>query len=190
MKKEYSQIIISFLICFISCTIIGLIFRGSSVFSPQNSSFQFIWFGFMGSIYISIRNINDSKKTWILYPVLIVFDLIAMGKGITLNIVLRDVIFIGVLVFSIELYLKVISSFPKIPKFIRSLILANIYGVLALVATHVMVYVVNASSFQYKQALFINAFNSLLIGLAIGFGFDLYVFSKKLIFNKISIESE
>jgi len=170
--------------------LMGFIFFNTSIFSPTQSNFQFVTYGFMGALFFGLLEYKSLKEQifgiiLILFLNLIIFT----GKSISLTYVIRDIFFIGSLILSVKLYYQFIKKNPQIKFYLRSFALALIYGLINAVFG-IIVFIVNAKAgFPPIEFIYIMARYGILIGFGIGLGTDFYFQNKKRLSGWLGIKT-
>lgn len=170
--------------------LIGFIFFNTSIFSPTQSNFQFVTYGFMGALFFGLLEYKSLKEQ-ILGIILILFLnlVIFSGRSLSIAYLLRDVLFIGSLILSVKLYYQFIKKNPQIKLYLRSFALALIYGLIN-AAYGIIVYMINAKAgFPPMEFIYIMARYGILIGFGIGLGTDFYFQNKKLLTGWLGIKT-
>jgi len=170
--------------------LVGLVFYNTSIFAPNLATFQFVANGFFGALFFSILKYKTTKEQ--IFGIIIIFILdfvIILGRSISFELVLRDVLYLGSLLLSIKLYYLFIERNTNIKYYIRSFALASFYSILTIVFGSV-VYLINAKfEFPPIDFLFIIGKISILIGFGIGIGIDIYLQNENIILEFLKIKT-
>lgn len=170
--------------------LIGFIFFNTSIFSPTQSNFQFVTYGFIGALFFGLLEYKSLKEQ-ILGIILILFLnlVIFSGRSLSIAYLIRDVLFIGSLILSVKLYYQFIKKNPQIKLYLRSFALALIYGLINAVCG-IIVYLVNAKAgFPPMDFIYLMARYGILIGFGIGLGTDFYFQNKKQLTGWMGIKT-
>ncbi|PIP79366.1 MAG: hypothetical protein COW85_01270 [Ignavibacteria bacterium CG22_combo_CG10-13_8_21_14_all_37_15] len=170
--------------------LIGFIFFSTSIFSPTQSNFQFVAYGFMGALFFSLLEYKSLKEqVWGIILILFLNLIMFTGRSLSITYLIRDVFFIGSLILSVKLYYQFIKKNPQIKFYLRSFALALIYGLIN-TACGIIVYMVNAKAgFPPMEFIYIMARYGILIGLGIGLGTDFYFQNKKQLTGWLGIKT-
>ncbi|MBK6914150.1 MAG: hypothetical protein IPH11_11075 [Ignavibacteriales bacterium] len=174
----------------IGSILMGIIFLGFVIFTPSTPSFQFVTFGFFGALFFSLFEYNFLKEQILVFIVILVLQLVIFsGRYINLDLVIRDLFFLGSLFISILLYQKFIKRYTRLKLYIRSLALVVIYALLNILFG-LLVFIINTNNISLEPRLiYLFARNAILIGLGIGLGVDFYIQNKAFLFNLLRINS-
>lgn len=174
----------------IGSILMGIIFLGFVIFTPSTPSFQFVTFGFFGALFFSLFEYKFLKEQIFVFIVILVLQLVIFsGRYINLDLVIRDLFFLGSLFISILLYQKFIKRYTRLKLYIRSLALVVIYAMLNILFG-VLVFIINTNNISLEPRLiYLFARNAILIGLGIGLGVDFYIQNKAFLFNLLRINS-
>jgi hypothetical protein len=170
--------------------LIGFIFFNTSIFSPTQSNFQFVTFGFIGALFFSLLEYKSLKEQifgiiLILFLNLVIFS----GRSLSITYIIRDVFFIGSVILSVKLYYQFIKKNPQIKLYLRCFALALTYGLINS-ACGIIVYVINAKAgFPPVEFIYIIARYGILIGFGIGLGTDFYFQYKKQLTSWLGIKT-
>lgn len=174
----------------IGSILMGIIFLGFVIFTPSTPSFQFVTFGFCGALFFSLFEYKFLKEQIFVFIVILVLQLVIFsGRYINLDLVIRDLFFLGSLFISILLYQKFIKRYTRLKLYIRSLALVVIYALLNILFG-LLVFIINSNSISLEPRLiYLFARNAILIGLGIGLGVDYYIQNKTFLYNLLRINS-
>ena len=175
MELKHKQALYCFLFGFLACIFTGIFFYGFEVFDFTKASAQFVIYGFFGSVFYTVFKFKLVKSNWLVLPVLILINIIIVGRSFSLTSILRDTFFVSSLCGSIYIYIKFINSKIKLPRFIRAIVLGLINWFTGLTALVLLIYIFNSDSLEITNALIVNGSTSTLIGLGLALGFDLHL---------------
>ena len=181
MSENTYKIILTTFFGLLGSIIIGLIFYGDTIFFTRNPNFQFITFGFSGSLLFALleyKSLKEQLLTFLL--ILIIEQVLITGKYISLGFVIRDILFLVSLFISISIYFRFIKKNSSLKFYFRSSALVAIYGVINAIAA-IIVYLINAGGFPPLSFIVFIARYGILIGFGIAIGIDVYLQNEKRI---------
>ncbi len=185
--KYYCIILMTFF-GMVGSILLGFIFYRESIFEFSKTNFQFISIGFIGAFLFSIleyRSLRD--EIYVSIIILILSLAISFEKTPFIAYVIRNILYLGSLVLSINLYHQFIIRNSKIKYYLRSFIFVSIYTVLY-VSSGIIIYLFNAKDgFPSQDFLYSLVVSAVLIGLGIGLGIDFFLQNRKQILNLLRI---
>lgn len=162
----------------------GFIFLNTSIFITTRPGFQFVAGGFIGALFFSLLEYKSLRmQIFGMIIILILHLIIFTGKYFSFAYIIRDVLYLGGLFLSIKIYYQFIKNNPKVFFYLRSFVLALIYGLLNMVFG-CLIYFINTKwnlptlDFVYMVLKF-----GTLIGFGIGIGTDFYFQNNKYLIN-------
>ena len=189
-RRKIYQIILMTFFGTVGSVLIGFIFLNTSIFITTRPSFQFVAGGFIGALYFSLLEYKSLREQIFGMIIILILHLIIFtGKHFSITYVIRDVLYLGGLFLSIKIYYQFIKNNPKVRFYLRSFVLALIYGLLNTVFGF-LIYFINTKwhlptlDFIYMALKF-----GTLIGLGIGIGSDFYFQNKKHLYNVLKIKA-
>jgi len=170
------QIILMTIFGMVGSILTGVIFYNSSVFSIHNMTFQFVTAGISGSLLFSFFEYKKKKEQIFLMLLLLIFHIVLFtGKRFSETFLIRDVIYLAGLFFSIKFYHQFLKRNPNLKYYIRCLALVLFYGLINTIAVS-LIYIINSSFvFPPLDFIIIIAKLGILLGLGIGIGIDFYL---------------
>ena len=190
MDSKLKKFLITSIICFTCCLILGFIFYQGQIFEFRSPKFIIFYFGLTGSVIYAAfeyRNIKDS----IIFTLALLFINILLYKARPFIFIIRDIITFAILWFGIYLYIfhleKKMESFKFTRAFALGLFVALTLCIASLFLLLLEVHFSNISFNLVKEVLFLSSQSGMLIGLGIGLGYDLsnYLIERS---NKIKVK--
>ena len=180
--KEGKFYQITLLTCFgtLGSILIGFIFLNNYIFYITKPSFQFITGGFIGALFFSLLEYKSIKVQILAMILILILHLVIFtGRFFSITYMIRDIFYLAGLFLSIKLYFSFIKSNPKVKLYLRSFVLALIYGLLN-AAFGWLIFFIN-SGWNFPPLNFIYMFLKFgaLIGFGVGIGTDFYFQNKK-----------
>jgi hypothetical protein len=187
-QETYESILITFF-GMSGSILTGLIFFGATIFSPHSNNFMFVSAGLYGSVFFSLLE-YESRKTQVFGMIIVFFLNIVLfqGRSIGINLILRDLLWLGGLFASVKLYHLFIKRNPGIKFYLRSLALVLFFGILS-AASGLILYVINIGKLPRIEFLYLMGRFGVLIGFGVGIGIDFYLQNKKHLFNLLKIKT-
>ena len=179
-KKAY-QIILMTLFGMVGSIIIGFIFYRRSVFVPTNANFQFVMSALYGSLFFGLIEYNSFRDQ--IFGVIILFFMnliLFTGKHISISYITRDFFYLGCLFLSVKFYSYLIKRFSQLKYYLRSIILALIYGLSYGIVGWISFTLTKGELAPISFIYFIAKYG-ILIGIGIGLGLDFFLQNKKQI---------
>jgi hypothetical protein len=174
-SSQISDVILLTLFGFAGSILVGFIFYNNQIFMPTNSVFQFVVYGFFGSLFFSLLKYRTRRDQIFGIVIMFLFNFVIIGKSFSLAWVIRDVLYIGSLFIAIRIYFRFISRNYKLPYYLRSFALALFYSLITILFG-IIVFLLNAK-FEFPPINFLFAIGktAMLIGVGIGIGLDFYL---------------
>jgi hypothetical protein len=176
MDNKLKQFIITVIICFACCIILGYIFYREHIFEFRSTKFIIFYFGLTGAVIYSAleyRSIKDS----VLFTLGLLFLNIVLYKASPFIFVIRDIITFIIFWFGIYLYKISLEKRMEGYKFIRGfamgVYIALTLCVASLILLLVQVQLSNILSKLVKEIIYSSSQSGMLIGLGIGLGYDI-----------------
>ena len=187
-KKAY-QIILMTLFGMVGSIIIGFIFYRRSVFVPTNANFQFVMSALYGSLFFGLIEYNSFRDQ--IFGVIILFFMnliLFTGKHISISYITRDFFYLGCLFLSIKFYSYLIKRFSQLKYYLRSIILALIYGLSYGIVGWISFTLTKGELAPISFIYFIARY-CILIGMGIGLGLDFFLQNKNQILSFLKIKT-
>ncbi|HVO73850.1 MAG TPA: hypothetical protein VMT35_07495 [Ignavibacteriaceae bacterium] len=168
---------------------IGLIFFGTSVFTP-GLNFQFAAAGLYGSFFFSLLEFKFLREQIFAAIFILILQLVVFsGKYISFAYAVRDIFYLAGLFLSIKVYHLFIKKNNQLKLFLRVFALSFFYGLINLVFISV-VFLINAEFiFPPLGFIYVVGRNAVLIGFGIGLGIDFYFQYKNQLFSLLKIRT-
>ncbi len=158
-----------------SSILIGLLFFGTRVFDYSRSEFQFVAFGIFGAIILAVSDSTSTSKS-VAVVVLVVVVQEAFTRPFTAYLVLRDILFLLGIGFTIILNRSFFAERLKATRVARPLVLAGMLALNAIVVTEILKFV-HPILFEGAVGSFAFVAQNLslqfLIGIGLGVGKEL-----------------
>lgn len=152
-SSKISDLILLTVFGFIGSVLIGFLFYNNQIFISNRSEFQFVIYGFFGSLFFSLLKYRSRKDQILGSVIMLLFILvIIIGKSVSMALIIRDVLYMGSLFFAIKLYFKFIRRNFKIPYYLRSFVLALFYSLITILFG-ILVFLINAK-FEFPPISF------------------------------------
>ena len=183
MKKEenYSVILIT-LFGTVGSILLGLIFYRMAIFSPASAAFQFISSGIIGALFFGLLEFKPVKVQNVGIIILLILSLIfSAGKSLNVFDSIRNIFYLVSLLASIKIYHLLIKRNPRIPLYLRCFILVVLYTVLNLTIGILLYIIIMRIGLPSLHLMYSLVVFSVLVGLGIGLGIDLFLNNKKRI---------
>jgi hypothetical protein len=174
MNDEIKSLVLNALFGFIVCILLGLLFFGVSIFNFHVPIGIIVISGFYGAIFYSVIKYRNSKEQIFIAFALFILDFIIQGRAITMTFLIRDVLLMLSLFFSLYSYKLFINKYISFPLFLRSFALPLFFGFFNILATIILIIIFNPSAMNINYALFHNARYAAFVGIGLGLGFDLF----------------
>lgn len=181
-SSKISDVILLTFFGFIGSVLIGFLFYNNQIFISNRTAFQFIVYGFFGSLFFSLLKYRSRKdQTFGIVIMFLINLVIIIGKSVSMTIIIRDVLYMGSLFFAIKLYFQFIRRNFRLPYYLRSFALALFYSLITILFG-ILVFLINAK-FEFPPISFLFAIGktAILVGLGIGIGLDLYLQNQRFI---------
>ena len=170
--------------------IIGFIFFDTIIFNYRTTGFQFIMSGVYGSLFFSLLEYKSLREQFFgIIFILILHLLIFTGKHLTINYVIRDIIYLGGLFLSITLYHQYISRNTHLKLYLRSLALVVFYGIINTLFISILQMIKTNAGFPPIGFIFNIGRISVMVALGIGLGIDFYIQNSKQILKLLKLEN-
>lgn len=174
MSRKLFSILVPTIISYLSCLLLGYIFFGSRIFSFSSNAFVITSFGLIGVIFFSIYNYGNKKEIIFSAAMLFVANIVLLGKSLNFIYLFRDFVFITALYSSLILYSYFLRKYYYSPLFIRTVVLALIYGVFNIISTLILFTFFTPKNIELIDTIYLNSRYAIIIGLGIGLGYDIY----------------
>ena len=174
--------LIILLTCFgtLGSILIGFIFFNSYIFFITKPSFQFITGGFIGALFFSLLEYKSLREQIFAMIIILILHLIIFtGRLFSITYLIRDVLFLAGLFLSIRLYFSFIKSNPKVKLYLRSFVLALIYGLLNAVFGWLIFFINSGWNLPPWDFIYMFLKFGALVGFGLGIGIDFYFQNKK-----------
>ncbi|MEJ2506538.1 MAG: hypothetical protein P8Y81_09805, partial [Ignavibacteriaceae bacterium] len=183
-RRKIYQIILMTFFGTVGSVLIGFIFLNTSIFITTRPSFQFVAGGFIGALYFSLLEYKSLREQIFGMIIILILHLIIFtGKHFSITYVIRDVLYLGGLFLSIKIYYQFIKNNPKVRFYLRSFVLALIYGLLNTVFGFLIYFINTKWHLPTLDFIYIALKFGTLIGFGIGIGTDFYFQNKKHLYN-------
>ncbi len=176
-SKNYSNAVFTVLAGLTGSLVIGIIIHGTDIFNYAHPTFQFVEAGLAGALFFAFFKYGSPKEQVVLFFLVILLDVILIGKSIRMPLIIRDFIFTLGLWISVKLYFNFLKNYPKVTLFLRSFALALFYGISNMIAGLIVYYINTGGHLPSVYALVIYSSYGVLIGLGIALGIDGYNFT-------------
>jgi hypothetical protein len=188
-SSQISDVILLTIFGFAGSILVGFIFYNNQIFMSNNSVFQFVVYGFFGSLFFSLLKHRSRKDQIFGIVIMFLFNFVIIGKSFSLAWVIRDVLYMGSLFIAIKIYFRFTSLNYKIPYYLRSFALAFFYSLITILFG-ILVFIINAK-FEFPPINFLFAIGktSILIGVGIGIGLDFYLQNKSHIVKFLGLKT-
>jgi hypothetical protein len=177
-SSQISDVILLTLFGLAGSILVGFIFYNNQIFISNKSVFQFVVYGFFGSLFFSLLKYRPRKDQIFGIVIMFLVNFVIIGKSFSLAWVIRDVLYMGSLFIAIIIYFRFIRRNFNLPYYVRSFALALFYSVLTILFG-ILLFIINAK-FEFPPINFLFAIGktSMLIGFGIGLGLDFYLQNK------------
>ena len=178
-STQISDVILLTLFGFAGSILVGFLLYNNQIFMFNNRLFQFVIYGFFGSLFFSLLKYRPRKDQIFGIAIMFLFNVVVIiGKSISFAWVIRDVLYMGSLFIAIKLYFQFIRRNFKLPYYLRSFALALFYSLLTILFG-IVLFIINAK-FEFPPINFLFAIGktAMLIGVGIGIGIDFYLQNK------------
>ena len=174
MTTKTKNLLLNSAFGFILCIILGYAFFGTAVFKLHNSAQTIVIYGFYGAVFYSVLKYRNRKDQIFIALAILIIDFITMGKSLRFSFLLRDILYIGGLLSAVAVYKLFIDKYKTLPLFARSLALPLFLGINTLLALFILFMIYKPGDIKIKEAMFMMLNYAALIGIGLGFGFDIY----------------
>lgn len=187
-RNKFISIILMTVFGLLGSIIIGYIFRGSAIFNPHNTSFQFVMSGLYGALFFSLLEYEALKVQVFAMLFIFLFQIVIFsGRFISMSNILRDFLFLGGLFLSLKLYHDFIKRNPRLKYYLRCFALVLFYGIINLIVICIILLINGGQEFPPMNFLYSMSGFGILIGLGIGLGLDVYLHFEKQIKRILNI---
>lgn len=183
MNTKLISITAASVTAYLFCVLFGLVFYGNRILAFRTNAFVVIAFGLIGAIFLSVYFYGTKKESIFVASALVISNIIFLGKPLTLVFIVRDLVFLSGLFFSIILYSYFIKKYYYSPLFIRALALSFFYGIINIISTIILSLFYSSKNIDLISAIYINSKYAIVIGLGLGVGFDFVKKYKSMIFR-------
>lgn len=174
MKRKLFSILVTTIISYLSCLLLGYIFFGSQIFSLRSNALVVATYGLIGAIFFSVYNYGNKREIIFSAVLLFIANLVLLGKSLNFIWLVRDFVFISGFYTSLILYSYFLKKYFYSPLFIRALVLALVYGIFNIISTLILSVLFSAKNIDLTGAIYLNSRYAIIIGLGIGMGYDIY----------------
>jgi len=184
------QIILMTFFGTLGSVLIGFIFFNTSIFITTRPSFQFVAGGFIGALFFSLLEYKSLREQIFGMIIMLILHLIIFtGKYFSFAYIIRDVLYLGGLFLSIKIYYRFVKNNPKVKFYLRSFVLALIYGLLNTVFGFIIYFINTKWNLPTLDFIYMVLKFGTLIGFGIGIGTDFYFQNKKHLYNVLKIKA-
>lgn len=162
---------------FIGSVLAGIFLYGIDVFTVYSPGFQFLIYGFAGSIYFYTFEIFERKiQLWIFMAVYLLIVFLFIHPLLPIYMI-REFIFLLAIFIGIKSYYSFIDSYTYLPVFFRAiacvfiLIISSTIAVVFLFIIYNLVFLKEVSNILYSIIMQGKIF--MYMGLGLGVGFDI-----------------
>lgn len=178
MKRQILSIILSTLCGLTGSLIIGFVFFQNSIFNIEHPAALFLFYGFYGSVFFALQNYGGKKELFASLIIVVVFQILLMGKSVSTSYYLRDLILISSLFVSVLAFFKVSNSYFDKSKSLlyRTIAFSVIYSFINFILGGIL-FVLQSARFSPDLSIMIfYAQYAFLIGFGISLGSLSYYF--------------